>query len=310
MTPTSSSTHGRCTYAAEAPLCGRASVSFAAEPPSSKLASPCQRWRAPSSTTCLAGPGAPFEAAARRQADRLPTASGRSAAYVHLPWVDEAGASSPHPGMPSEALVGPEHPGVHHTFFIKEPGAARVRPPGTRTATYFGLAPLEHVTAWVGADRTRSETAGCMGGFCRRGGAARQQHARRRCVSRTRSNGGGQAIVDAPRPRTGVVAMALPAGSFSLHQHAVRATARRPNRARAPAHRHRRQHTSRPASSRPASFRMPALLVRGNRSLSATSTFSSPPAAESRCGGAGTPRARSNRRYRENYNEQVEPPWS
>ncbi len=243
---------------------------------------------------CLAGLGR-FEA---RLGGKLTDADRkwRSAGYVHLPWVD---ALVRHPRVLDavEDLVGPDILVFTSTFFIKEPGTPEFAA-WHQDATYFGLAPLEHVTAWV-ALSDASEAAGCMEVVSARGAPRQRKHAALRLQHSI--NGGGQAIVETV-DETGIVAMALPAGSFSLH-HTLCAHRSAPNRA---AHRRIGIGISYiPTRVKPTgSFRMPALLVRGTDRFGHFDLLE-PPVAEA------DPAALARheqvyRRYRENYNEQVE----
>jgi ectoine hydroxylase-related dioxygenase (phytanoyl-CoA dioxygenase family) len=243
---------------------------------------------------CLAGL-ARFEA---RLGTKLTDADRRwrSAAYIHLPWAD---ALVRHPRILDavEDLVGPDILVFTSTFFIKEPGTPEFAA-WHQDATYFGLAPTEHVTAWVAlADAT--EEAGCMEVLSARGAPRQHRHAALKLAHSI--NGGGQAIVD-PLDETGIVAMALPAGAFSLH-HTLCAHRSAPNRA---AHRRVGIGISYiPTRVRPVgSYRMPALLVRGRDTFGHFDLLE-PPAAETDAVALAR-HEQTYRRYRENYNEQVE----
>jgi ectoine hydroxylase-related dioxygenase (phytanoyl-CoA dioxygenase family) len=243
---------------------------------------------------CLAGL-ARFEA---RLGTKLTDADRRwrSAAYIHLPWAD---ALVRHPRILDavEDLVGPDILVFTSTFFIKEPGTPAFAA-WHQDATYFGLAPTEHVTAWVAlADAT--EEAGCMEVLSARGAPRQHRHAALKLAHSI--NGGGQAIVD-PLDETGIVAMALPAGAFSLH-HTLCAHRSAPNRA---AHRRVGIGISYiPTRVRPVgSYRMPALLVRGRDTFGHFDLLESPAAEDDAV--ALARHEQTYRRYRENYNEQVE----
>jgi ectoine hydroxylase-related dioxygenase (phytanoyl-CoA dioxygenase family) len=220
----------------------------------------------------------------------------RSAAYIHLPW---ANALVRHPRVLDavEDVIGPDILVFTSTFFIKEPGTPEFAA-WHQDATYFGLAPYEHVTAWV-ALSDASEQAGCMEVLSARGAPRQHKHAALRLAHSI--NGGGQAIVD-PLDETGIVAMALPAGSFSLH-HTLCAHRSAPNRA---AHRRIGIGISYiPTRVKPVgSYRMPALLVRGTDTYGHFDLLESPAAEANEA--ALARHEQVYRRYRENYNEQVE----
>jgi Phytanoyl-CoA dioxygenase (PhyH) len=220
----------------------------------------------------------------------------RSAGYVFLPWVD---ALVRHPRILDavESLIGPDILVYTSTFFIKE-GGTPVFAAWHQDATYFGLDPHEHVTAWVAlTDATRE--AGCMEVVSSRGAPRQLRHA---ALGLAHSiNGGGQAIVEA-FDQDGAVAMALPAGSFSLH-HTLARHRSAPNRAS-----HRRIGLGIsyiPAHVRTAgSHRLSALLVRGHDRFGHFDPLPSPrsefdPAALER-------HEQVYQRYRQNYAEQME----
>ena len=59
-----------------------------------------------------------------------------------------------------EQLLGPDIMVFTSTFFIKEPNTDAITA-WHQDATYFGLSPYEHVTAWVALSEASIE-AGCM----------------------------------------------------------------------------------------------------------------------------------------------------
>jgi non-haem Fe2+, alpha-ketoglutarate-dependent halogenase len=148
----------------------------------------------------------------------------RSAGYVFLPWVD---ALVRHPRILDavENVIGPDILVYTSTFFIKEahsPSFAAWH----QDATYFGLDPHEHVTAWVALTEAGSE-AGCMEVVSSQGMPRQLHHA---ALGLEHSiNGGGQAIVE-PFEQDEIVTMALHAGEFSLH-HTLARHRSAPNRA-------------------------------------------------------------------------------
>lgn len=225
------------------------------------------------------------------QADRR----WRSASYVMLPWVD---ALTRHPRVLDvvEAVIGPDILVYTATFFIKEARSPTFAA-WHQDATYFGLDPHEHVTAWV-ALSDASADAGCMEVVSSRGAPRQLSHAALGLPNSI--NGGGQAIVDRFDERGGTM-MELPAGSFSLH-HTLCRHRSAPNRA---AHRRVGIGISYiPAHCRlTGTVRMCARLVRG-RDTGGNFDLIPPPEAELH------PAALERHelvyaRYRDNYAEQI-----
>jgi ectoine hydroxylase-related dioxygenase (phytanoyl-CoA dioxygenase family) len=220
----------------------------------------------------------------------------RSASYVFLPWVD-AHVRHPHILNAVGSLVGPDILVYTSTFFIKEANSPTFAA-WHQDATYFGLTPDQHVTAWVALTDATSE-AGCMEALSSQGAPRQLRHA---ALGLTDSiNGGGQAIVE-PFDEKGAVAMELPAGSFSLH-HTLCRHRSAPNRAS-----HRRIGLGIsyiPASARTiGSYRLSALLVRGSDT---GGNFDLLAPCQNELGAAELERhERVYRRYRENYAEQTE----
>ena len=219
----------------------------------------------------------------------------RSAAYVFLPWLD---ALVRHERVLDvvEDVIGPDILVYTATFFIKEANSPTFAA-WHQDATYFGLDPHEHVTAWVALSDAGAE-AGCMEVVSSEGMPRQMHHA---ALGLQHSiNGGGQAIVEQIDP-TGAVMMQLPAGSFSLH-HTLCRHRSAPNRAS-----HRRVGIGVsyiPAHSRlTGSVRMCARLVRGRDS---GDNFDLLPAPEGEFHPAALERhERAYRRYRDNYAEQI-----
>jgi hypothetical protein len=225
------------------------------------------------------------------QADRR----WRSAGYVFLPWLD---ALVRHARVLAavEAVIGQDILVYTATFFIKE-AMSPTFAAWHQDATYFGIAPHEHVTAWV-ALTDATEEAGCMEVVPSRGRPAQLHHAA--LGLKDSINGGGQAIVD-EFDQDGAVMMAVPAGSFSLH-HTLCRHRSAPNRA---AHRRIGIGISYiPAHCRlTGSVRMCARLVRG-RDTGGHFDLIPPPEGEFH------PAALARhedvyRRYRDNYGEQI-----
>jgi non-heme Fe2+,alpha-ketoglutarate-dependent halogenase len=131
--------------------------------------------------------------------------------HLLFPWVD---ALVRHPAVldPVEDLIGPDIRLFHFTIWPKSPGdPAYVS--WHQDATYFGLEPAVHVTAWIALTDAPAE-AGCMEvvpGSHRRGQLAHGQFdAPDNLLSR------GQTLtVDFARESS--VFMALKAGQMSLH---------------------------------------------------------------------------------------------
>jgi hypothetical protein len=219
----------------------------------------------------------------------------RSAGYVFLPWVDRLVR---HPRILDavESVIGPDILVYTSTFFIKEARSPTFAA-WHQDATYFGLEPSDHVTAWVALTEA-DVTAGCMEVISSQGKPRQLRHA---ALGLEHSiNGGGQAIVE-PFDECGSVAMALHAGEFSLH-HTLARHRSAPNRAEhrriglgisyIPAHVHAI-----------ASTRLFARLVRGRDT---GGHFDLLPAPEAECDPyALALHDKVYRRYRENYAEQI-----
>lgn len=218
----------------------------------------------------------------------------RGAAYTYLPWVNELVR---HPRILDivEDVIGPDILVFWSTFFIKEPGSPTFAA-WHQDATYFGLEPYEHVTAWV-ALSDASREAGCMEVVSSQGAPRQLHHAAARLANSI--NGAGQVIVE-PIDEAKAIAMTLRAGELSLH-HTLCPHRSAPNRAS-----HRRVGLGIsyiPAHVRPVgSYRMPALLVRGSNAPGHFDLLPSPAEAFSADGIAL--HERTYKRYRENYHEQ------
>ena len=135
----------------------------------------------------------------------------RSHAYAHSPWFNDL---IRHPRILDaiEDVIGPDILVWTSTFFIKEshsPTFAAWHQDGA----YFGLEPQEQVCAWV-ALTDASREAGCMEQLSSRGAPRQYHHAALGLANSI--NRAGQTIVEA-FDQSNPVAMALPAGSFSLH---------------------------------------------------------------------------------------------
>jgi hypothetical protein len=219
----------------------------------------------------------------------------RSAAYVFLPWLDALARHSRILDV-VEDLIGPDILVYTATFFIKEAHSPTFAA-WHQDATYFGLDPHEHVTAWVALSNASAE-AGCMEVVSSQGKPRQMRHA---ALGLAHSiNGGGQAIVD-PIDSSGAAMMELPAGSFSLH-HTLCRHRSAPNRAD-----HRRVGIGIsyiPAHCRlTGSVRMCARLVRG-RDTGGHFELLPPPEGEFHPAALDR-HERAYRLYRENYAEQI-----
>jgi non-heme Fe2+,alpha-ketoglutarate-dependent halogenase len=220
----------------------------------------------------------------------------RSAGYVFLPWVD-ALVRHPHILDAVEGVIGPDILVYTSTFFIKEPHSPTFAA-WHQDATYFGLTPHQHVTAWVALTDATAE-AGCMEVLSSRGSPRQLRHAALGLANSI--NGGGQAIVES-FDEDELLAMELPPGNFSLH-HTLCRHRSAPNRAS-----HRRIGVGIsyiPAHVRTiGSYGLSALLVRGR---DGGGYFDLLPPLERELGGSELERhERVYRRYRENYAEQVQ----
>ena len=176
--------------------------------------------------------------------------------HVLLAWVNELVR---HPAILDavESVIGPDILVYTSSWFIKEPESPDIAA-WHQDATYFGLRPHVHVTAWLALTDATAEN-GCMEFLpgTQRGGQ-RRHHAG---VVPSSVNGAGQTVVgdvdDAP-----AVHAPLEEGQFSLH-HTLTLHRSQPNRSRGrrvgigisyiPTH----------ASHLGVKARTPAMLVRG-----------------------------------------------
>ena len=219
----------------------------------------------------------------------------RSASYVMLPWVDRL---TRHPRILDvvEDVIGPDILVYTATFFIKEAQSPTFAA-WHQDATYFGLDPHEHVTAWVALSEASAE-AGCMEVVSSQGAPRQLHHAALGLANSI--NGGGQAIVERFFEGGGAM-MALAAGQFSLH-HTLCPHRSAPNQAG-----HRRVGVGIsyiPAHCRlTGSVRMYARLVRGRDT---GGNFDPIPPPEGELHPAAIERHEQvYRRYRDNYYEQI-----
>ena len=144
---------------------------------------------------------------------RLSDVGGASRFKNHLllTWVNDLVR---HPGILDavEDIIGPDILCYTSTFFVKEPNSPAVAA-WHQDATYFGLRPHDHITAWLALTESTPKS-GCLE-FLPFGAGARQRKHANNAVEHS-VNGGRQAIVE--EIDTGGVAMApLRPGMFSVH---------------------------------------------------------------------------------------------
>jgi non-heme Fe2+,alpha-ketoglutarate-dependent halogenase len=111
-----------------------------------------------------------------------------------------------------EDLIGPDILIFNATFFIKNPGTEQITA-WHQDATYFGMQPYEHVTAWI-ALSDASEEAGCMNFVVGSSNFGQLYHAPQTVVGSV--NHGSQAIAES-FDGTNVKSAPLKAGQFSFH---------------------------------------------------------------------------------------------
>jgi non-haem Fe2+, alpha-ketoglutarate-dependent halogenase len=219
----------------------------------------------------------------------------RSHAYAHSPWFNNL---IRHKRILDavEDVIGPDILVWTSTFFVKEPHSPTYAA-WHQDGAYFGLMPREQVCAWVALTDATAE-AGCMEQLSFRGTPRLYHHA---ALGLAHSiNRAGQTIVG-PFDDSTPVAMALPAGSFSLH-HELAVHRSAPNRAA-----HRRVGIGLnyiPTRVRVnGSIRLKAMLVRGEDCYGHFDLIQ-PPSAE-RDAAALAVHEQVSDRYRANYAEQV-----
>lgn len=159
--------------------------------------------------TCLAGLGRLEASLGCAVADA--DVKWRSHGHAHSPWFN---ALIRHPRILDavEDVIGPNILVWTSTFFIKEPHSPTFAA-WHQDGTYFGLEPKEQVCAWVAlTDATRE--AGCMEHVSSKGNLRQLHHAPLGLAHSI--NRAGQTIIE-PFDDSAPVAMALPAGSCSLH---------------------------------------------------------------------------------------------
>ena len=135
----------------------------------------------------------------------------RSRTHVLLTWVH---GLTRHPAILDavESLIGPDILVYTSTWFIKEPESSAIAA-WHQDATYFGLRPYVHVTAWLALTDATAEN-GCMEFLP--GSHARGQLPHRAGVVASSVNRAGQSVVG-DVDDTPAVHAPLRAGEFSLH---------------------------------------------------------------------------------------------
>ncbi|MSO77061.1 MAG: phytanoyl-CoA dioxygenase family protein [Alphaproteobacteria bacterium] len=220
----------------------------------------------------------------------------RRKTHVLLPWVHGI-VTQPAVLDAVEDLIGPDILVFNATWFIKEPRTDAITA-WHQDATYFGLTPYEHVSAWI-ALSPATRASGCMEMLPGSSGWGQLHHAPQ--ILPNSINAGAQAIVE-PLDTSRVAFTPLESGQFSLHHTLV-------------------VHQSQPNGSddrriglgisyiptgvrHTGSMRMPAMLVRGEDRHGHFDLEPIP--VVGREAEAQAAHGDSYRRYRAGYNEQVE----
>ena len=159
--------------------------------------------RADVERTCGSTPG-PAEALAG-------VVSYRVKPYLLFPWAADL-VRNPAILDAVEDLIGPDILVFHTTMWWKTPGSSN-RVPWHQDGTYFGLAPFEHVTAWVALSHSNEQT-GCVRIVPRSHTSGQIPHADVKDPTLMLSRGQTVALdVD----RSKAVPIVLSPGEFSLH---------------------------------------------------------------------------------------------
>lgn len=165
---------------------------------------------------CCAEAERPTSAAGIRQP------SNRVKSYLLFPW---AAALIRDPAILDavEAVIGPNILAFHSTIWWKPAGSPGIVP-WHQDGTYFGLAPFEHVTAWVSLTGSDLEM-GCVEALPGSHTAGQRAHRDRKDPNIMLSR--GQSVAEAVDEGQ-AVPMILRPGQFSLH-HTMLLHASRPN---------------------------------------------------------------------------------
>jgi non-haem Fe2+, alpha-ketoglutarate-dependent halogenase len=221
----------------------------------------------------------------------------RSRTHVLLKWVHDLVT---HPSILDavEGLIGPDVLVYTSTWFIKEPRSPAIAA-WHQDATYFGLRPYVHVTAWVALTDATAEN-GCMEFLP--GSHHRGQLPHRAGVVAASVNRAGQAVTvevdDAP-----AVHAPLRAGEFSLH-HTLCLHRSQPNASSGRRIGLAISYVPTSARHLGVEHKMPAMLVRGVDRLGHFRLDPAPKADFDDAARAAY--ARSYEGYRASYAEQVE----
>jgi non-heme Fe2+,alpha-ketoglutarate-dependent halogenase len=137
--------------------------------------------------------------------------STRVKSYLLFPWAAEL---IRHPSILDAVseLIGPDILAFHSTVWSKPAGSAG-RVPWHQDGTYFGLAPFEHVTAWVALTPSTPQS-GCVQVLPGSHRAGQRAHVDQKDPSILLSR--GQSIKD-PVDEARAVPIILQPGQFSLH---------------------------------------------------------------------------------------------
>ena len=219
----------------------------------------------------------------------------RSRTHVLLPWVH---ALVTHPAILDavEGVIGPDILVYTSTWFIKEPESTAIAA-WHQDATYFGLRPYVHVTAWLALTDATAEN-GCME-FLPASHHRGQLPHRAGVVARSVNRAGQAVTVEVDD--TPAVHAPLRAGEFSLH-HTLTLHRSQPNRS------HGRRiglaisYVPTHARHLGVQHKMPAMLVRGVDTFGHFTPEAAPTAGED---AARVAYAQSYEGYRAAYAEQV-----
>jgi len=219
----------------------------------------------------------------------------RSHGHYHSLWLADL-VSHPRILDAIEDLIGPDILVWTSTFFIKDAGSETYAA-WHQDGGYFGIEPKVSVCAWVALTEATRD-AGCMEQLSFHGRPRLYHHVP--LGLKNSINRAGQTIAE-PFDETNPTAMALPAGSFSLH-HELAIHRSAPNRAK-----HRRVGIGinyMPPSARiDSDVRCKAMLVRGEDRYGHFDL--APPAGGERDAAALALHQEATDRYRENYRIQV-----
>jgi non-haem Fe2+, alpha-ketoglutarate-dependent halogenase len=220
----------------------------------------------------------------------------RSRTHVLLAWVHSLVR---HPGILDtvEDLIGPDILVYTSTWFIKEPESAAIAA-WHQDATYFGLRPYVHVTAWLALTDATAEN-GCMEFLPGSHHGGQRPH--RAGVVAGSVNRAGQAIVGEIDDKPAVHAP-LRAGEFSLH-HTLCLHRSQPNRSRGRRIGLAISYVPTSVEHLGVKHKTPAMLVRGVDTYGHFDLEPAPKADMSEAARAAY--ARSYEGYRASYAEQV-----